>query len=97
MEYVRAHVLICAGTGCTSSGSKKVEAALRLELEEKGLALEIKIVETGCHGFCEMGPLLIVYPEGVFYVRVQEEDVPELVDEHFYKGRIVQRLLYQEP
>ena len=97
MEYVRAHVLICAGTGCTSSGSKKVEAALRRELEEKGLAREIKIVETGCHGFCEMGPLLIVYPEGVFYVRVQEEDVPELVEEHFYKGRIVQRLLYQEP
>lgn len=97
MEHVRAHVLICAGTGCTSSGSKKVEAALRRELEERGLAREIKIVETGCHGFCEMGPLLIVYPEGVFYVRVQEEDVPELVEEHFYKGRIVQRLLYREP
>lgn len=97
MEHVRAHVLICAGTGCISSGSKKVEAALREELTRKGLDKEVKIIETGCHGFCEMGPLLIVYPEGVFYVRVQEDDVPDIVEQHLYKGRIVERLLYKEP
>lgn len=96
MEHFRAHVLICAGTGCISSGSKKVEAALRDQLAQKGLDKEIKIVETGCHGFCEMGPLVIIYPEGVFYIRVQETDVPEIVEEHLYKGRIVERLLFKE-
>ena len=97
MEHIRAHVLICAGTGCVSSGSKKVEAALTNELTKRGLDKEVKVIETGCHGFCEMGPLVIVYPEGVFYCRVQESDVPELVDSHLYKGRIVERLLYKEP
>ena len=97
MQHVRAHVLICAGTGCTASGAKKVEAALREELAKKGLDKEVMIVETGCHGFCEAGPLLIVYPEGTFYVRVQPEDVPELVENHLYKGRIVERLLFKEP
>lgn len=97
MEHIRAHVLICAGTGCVSSGSKKVEAALREELAKKGLDKEVKIIETGCHGFCEMGPLVIVYPEGTFYVRVQDADVAEIVDSHLYKGRIVERLLYKEP
>lgn len=97
MDHIRAHVLICAGTGCVSSGSKKVEAAFLEGLARKGLDKEVKIVETGCHGFCEMGPLVIVYPEGVFYVRVQAEDVPEIVESHLYKGRIVERLLYREP
>lgn len=97
MERVRAHVLICAGTGCTSSGAKKVEAAFQDQLAKKGLDKEVKIVETGCHGFCEMGPLVIVYPEGVFYVRVQEDDVTEIVETHLLKGRIVERLLYKEP
>jgi NADH-quinone oxidoreductase subunit F/NADP-reducing hydrogenase subunit HndC len=97
MQHVRAHVLICAGTGCTASGSLKVETALREELAKKGLDKEVMVVQTGCHGFCEMGPLVIVYPEGTFYVRVQAEDVPELVESHLYKGRIVQRLLYKEP
>ncbi|MBC8014237.1 MAG: NADH-quinone oxidoreductase subunit NuoF [Sporomusaceae bacterium] len=96
MEHFRAHVLICAGTGCISSGSKKIEAALRDQLAQKGLDKEVKIVETGCHGFCEMGPLVIVYPEGVFYIRVEETDVAEIVEEHLYKGRIVERLLYKE-
>lgn len=97
MEHVRAHVLICAGTGCISSGSKRVQAALETQLAELGLDKEVKVVETGCHGFCEMGPLVIVYPEGVFYVRVQEEDVKDIVEQHLYKGRIVERLLYKEP
>ncbi len=97
MRHIRAHVLICAGTGCTSSGSKKVEAAFQEELIRRNLDQEVKIVETGCHGFCEMGPLVIVYPEGVFYCRVQPEDVAEIVESHLYKGRIVERLLYKEP
>ncbi|SDF42135.1 NADH-quinone oxidoreductase subunit NuoF [Sporomusa acidovorans] len=97
MQYIRAHVLICTGTGCTAAGAKKVAAALQKELAQKGLDNEIKIVETGCHGLCEAGPLIIVYPEGTFYAGVQAEDVPELVDSHLYKGRIVQRLLYKEP
>lgn len=96
MENYRAHVLICAGTGCISSGSEKVGAALRKQLVEKGLDQEVKIVKTGCHGFCEMGPLVIIYPEGVFYVRVQETDVTDIVEEHLYKGRIVKRLLFKE-
>lgn len=97
MDHIRAHVLICAGTGCVSSGSKKVEAALQEELKNKGLEKEVKIIETGCHGFCEMGPLVIIYPEGTFYVRVQESDVPDIVETHLFKGRIVERLLYKEP
>jgi len=96
MEHFRAHVLICAGTGCISSGSKKVEAAFRDQLTKTGLDKEVKIVETGCHGFCEMGPMVIVYPEGVFYIHVHETDVIEIVEEHLYKGRIVERLLFKE-
>lgn len=97
MEIVRAHVLVCGGTGCTSSGSQKVQEALRLSLAKQGIEKEVKIVETGCHGFCEQGPLVIIYPEGTFYTRVQPEDVAELVEEHLLKGRIVRRLLYTEP
>jgi NADH:ubiquinone oxidoreductase subunit F (NADH-binding)/(2Fe-2S) ferredoxin/NAD-dependent dihydropyrimidine dehydrogenase PreA subunit len=97
MQHIRAHVLICAGTGCVASGSKQVEAALREEIAKKGLDKEIKIVETGCHGLCEAGPMVIVYPEGTFYAGVQEQDVPELVENHLYKGRIVERLLYKDP
>ena len=97
MELFRAHVLVCGGTGCTSSGSLKVQEELRRELAKQGIEKEVKIVETGCHGFCEQGPLVIVYPEGTFYTRVQPEDVAELVEEHLLKGRIVRRLLYTEP
>lgn len=97
MEHIRAHVLICAGTGCISSGSKLVQAAFEEELAQLGLDKEVKVVETGCHGFCEMGPLVIIYPEGVFYVRVQETDVKDIVEQHLYKGRVVERLLYKEP
>ena len=90
-------MLVCGGTGCASSGSNKVMELLKQELEQKGLSSEVKVVETGCHGFCEMGPIMIIYPEGTFYCRVQPEDVPEIVDVHLYKGRIVNRLLYREP
>ena len=97
MQLFRGHILVCGGTGCTSSGSKEVQAAFTRELESKKLDKEIKLVETGCHGFCEMGPLVIIYPEGTFYVRVTPEDVPEIVEEHLLKGRIVNRLLYRAP
>lgn len=94
---VRAHVLICTGTGCTASGAKNVLAKFEEELKNKGLDQEIRLVETGCHGFCEGGPLVIIYPEGTFYTRVQPEDVAEIVETHLLKGRIVQRLLYKTP
>ena len=96
MEQVKVRVLICAGTGCISSGSKKVAAAFREQLAITGLDKEVKIVETGCHGFCEMGPLVIIYPEGIFYIHVQEADVRDIVAEHLSAGRIVERLLFKE-
>ncbi len=90
-------VLVCGGTGCISGGSKQVQEAFAAELEKNKLAQEIKIVETGCHGFCEMGTLVTVYPGGAFYARVKPEDVPEIVEEHLLKGQIVNRLLYRDP
>lgn len=97
MQLYRAHVLVCGGTGCVSSGSRKIQEAIVDELAKQKLDKEVKVVETGCHGFCEMGPIVIVYPEGTFYCRVTVEDVPELVAEHLVKGRIVQRLLFKAP
>ncbi len=97
MQHIRAHVLVCAGTGCKSAGSKEVELAFQREIKAQGLADEVMVVETGCHGFCEYGPLVIVYPEGTFYSRVTAEDVPEIVESHLLKGRMVERLLYHEP
>ena len=92
----RSHVLICGGTGCSSSGSQKVQDALEKELKANGLEEEVAIVRTGCFGLCENGPVMIVYPEGSFYSRVTPEDVTEIVSEHLLKGRIVQRLLYKD-
>ncbi len=93
---IRSHVLICGGTGCTSSGSQKIKDHLEKELEAKGLSDEIKVVQTGCFGLCALGPIMIVYPEGTFYSRVTNEDVSEIVEEHLLKGRPVQRLIYNE-
>ena len=97
MALVRAHILICTGTGCTASGAKDVLAKFEVELKAKKLRDEVSLVETGCHGFCEGGPLVIIYPEGTFYTRVKPEDVAEIVEEHILKGRIVSRLLFKEP
>lgn len=97
MQHIRAHVLICGGTGCKSAGSKEVQLAFSRAIEAKGLSDEVMVVETGCHGFCEHGPLVIVYPEGTFYCQVKAEDVEEIVERHLFKGRIVERLLYHEP
>ena len=93
---IRSHVLICGGTGCTSSGSTTLRDKLAEELKAKGLEDEIKIVMTGCFGLCALGPIMIVYPEGTFYSRVTADDIPEIVDEHLMKGRIVERLVYNE-
>jgi len=93
---IRSHVLICGGTGCTSSHSQEVIEKLAEQLKEKGLEEEIKIVRTGCFGLCALGPVMIIYPEGTFYSCVTPEDVPEIVDEHLIKGRIVQRLVYND-
>ena len=93
---IRAHVLCCGGTGCTSSGSQKIQDAFVRELEKQGLAEEVKVVQTGCFGLCALGPVVIVYPDGSFYSRVTEEDVAEIVEEHLLKGRVVERLIYNE-
>ena len=92
----RSHVLVCGGTGCTSSGSERIIAALEHEIQENGLTEEIKVIKTGCFGLCALGPIMIVYPEGAFYSMVKPEDIPEIVSEHLLKGHIVTRLLYQE-
>ena len=92
----RSHVLVCGGTGCTSSHSGELIDALNANIKEKGLEEEIKVVRTGCFGLCALGPIMIVYPEGSFYSEVKVEDIPEIVEEHLLKGRIVKRLLYSE-
>ena len=92
----RIHALICGGTGCTSSGSAEIQEALHREIAAQGLEDEIKVVQTGCFGLCALGPIMIIYPEGVFYSKVTADDVPEIVEEHFLKGRPVERLIYKE-
>ena len=91
---IRSHVLICGGTGCTSSGSAKLQELFAQYLEENGIADEVKIVQTGCFGLCALGPVVIIYPEGTFYSRVEAADVEEIVEEHLLKGRLVERLVY---
>jgi NADH-quinone oxidoreductase subunit F len=97
MKMFRSHLLLCGGTGCHATGSLSVKKALVSELMKKGLSEEIKLVETGCNGFCAMGPIMVVYPEGVIYMNIKMDDIPELVEEHLVKGRVLQRLLYREP
>lgn len=92
----RSHVLVCGGTGCTSSHSAEIIEKLEQELKAKGLENEVKVIKTGCFGLCSLGPVMIVYPEGCFYSEVKVEDVPEIVEEHLLKGRMVKRLLYEE-
>ncbi len=96
MDFARAHVLVCGGTGCTSSGSEQIIKEMEAQLKANGLENEVKVVKTGCFGLCALGPIMIVYPEGAFYSRITTEDVKEIVEEHLLKGRIVKRLLYDE-
>ena len=93
---VRAHVLICGGTGCTSSGSNKIIDAFNESIKANGLEEEIKVVQTGCFGLCALGPVVIVHPDGTFYSRVEADDVAEIVTEHLLKGRVVERLVYKD-
>lgn len=92
----RSNVLVCGGTGCTSSNSLKIVEKLKEEIARQGLEKEVNVITTGCFGLCALGPIMVVYPEGSFYSMVKIEDIPEIVEEHLLKGRIVTRLLYQE-
>ena len=92
----RSHVLICGGTGCTASGSLNLIEEFKIQLEKKGLDKEVSVVQTGCHGLCALGPIVVIYPEATFYSQVTLQDVPEIVSEHLLKGRIVERLVYRE-
>jgi NADH-quinone oxidoreductase subunit F/NADP-reducing hydrogenase subunit HndC len=96
MELVRSHVLVCGGTGCTSSGALDIEAKFAQELQKHDIENEVKVVRTGCFGLCEAGPIVIVYPEGAFYSRVDANDIARITEEHLLKGRIVTDLLYAE-
>ena len=96
MAYKRSQILICGGTGCTSSGSVKLVQELKKELVKHDILDEIEVIQTGCFGLCELGPVVIVYPEGTFYSRVAVEDIAEMVEEHLVKGRVLDRLVYSE-
>jgi NADH:ubiquinone oxidoreductase subunit F (NADH-binding)/(2Fe-2S) ferredoxin/ferredoxin len=97
MEKIRGNLMICGGTGCIACGGLKIQEALQKELEKNNLSGEFKIVMTGCNGFCAEGPILIVYPEGIFYEKLTVDDMPLLVEEHLLKGRPVEKLMYKEP
>jgi NADH:ubiquinone oxidoreductase subunit F (NADH-binding)/(2Fe-2S) ferredoxin/NAD-dependent dihydropyrimidine dehydrogenase PreA subunit len=97
VKHYRAHLLVCAGTGCVSCGSFKIKAALEAEIKKQGLQDEVQVVATGCNGFCERGPIVLVQPDGIFYQLLALEDVPLLVEEHLLKGRPVQKLMYVPP
>jgi (2Fe-2S) ferredoxin len=95
MASYRLDLLVCAGTGCVSNNSFKVKAALERELQKHDLQDEIRVVTTGCNGFCANGPIVVVKPDGIFYQMLTEEDIPHLVEEHFLKGRPVEKLMYK--
>ncbi len=97
MQQINAYILMCAGTSCVSSGSKKVFIAFQNELITRGLDKKIKLAQIGCHGFCEMGPIVGIYPEGTFYVHVNESDVSQIIERYLCEGRIVKKLFYKEP
>ena len=78
----RSHVLVCGGTGCTSSGSLQIMETLKAEIDKNGLSEEVSVVQTGCHGLCALGPIMIIYPDATFYAMVKNEDIPEIVSEH---------------
>ena len=93
---IRSHVLVCGGTGCASAGGTEILEEFRKQIIENGLSNEIAVVQTGCHGLCAMGPIVVVYPEATFYAQVTPADVAEIVSEHLLKGRVVSRLVYKE-
>jgi NADH-quinone oxidoreductase subunit F len=95
--FYRANVLVCGGTGCTSSESLEVISALNNEISRRGLGKEVRVVQTGCRGFCAMGPVMIIYPEGIFYCQVHPRDIQLIVEETLVKGRVIGRLTYKMP
>ncbi|MBN2898093.1 MAG: NADH-quinone oxidoreductase subunit NuoF [Clostridia bacterium] len=97
MARYRSHIMVCGGTGCVSAESEAIIENLKAELKSHGYDNEIKVVKTGCFGFCGQGPIVKVHPENVFYVKVKPEDAKEIIEEHIIKGRRVERLLYEEP
>ena len=97
MKTYRTHLMLCAGTACVSNNSFKIKEVLEKEIKKHGLENEILVVMTGCNGFCAVGPIITVKPDGIFYQNLKEEDIPYLVEEHFLKGRPVQRLMYTPP
>ena len=97
MDLCRAHILVCAGAACVSSGCREIRDAVVVKVKEYGLQDEVRVIETGCVGSCDLGPLALVYPEGIFYQKLKPEDADAIVGEHLLKGRVVERLLYKEP
>jgi NADH-quinone oxidoreductase subunit F/NAD(P)H dehydrogenase (quinone)/NADP-reducing hydrogenase subunit HndC len=97
MNKVRTQLMLCGGTGCQANDGVAFQQTLEKELDRQGLSDEIKIIETGCNGFCAVGPVMLVQPEGIFYQKLRSKDVPFLVEEHFLKGRPVKKLFYVEP
>ena len=92
----RTHILVCGGTGCHSNNSGKIREAFEQQIKEKNLQDDVLVVGTGCFGLCAVGPIIIIYPEGAFYSCISVDDVPEIIEEHIIKGRLVERLLYHE-
>lgn len=97
MDTYRTHLLICAGTACVSNKSYNIKRSLEEEIKKKGLEKEVAVVATGCNGFCAQGPIVVVQPDGIFYEKLKERDIPNLVEEHFLKGRPVEKLMYTPP
>lgn len=96
MSLVRSHIMVCGGTGCTSSNSNRIIEKFEEELERHAMTSEFEIVKTGCFGLCELGPIVIVYPEGTFYTRITEKNVEEIVQKHLLLGQVVESLVYEE-
>ncbi len=97
MDKVRLELMLCGGTGCHSTGSREFRRALEDEIARKNLSDEVRVVETGCNGFCAVGPVMLVQPEKIFYQKLQVEDVPDLVAQHFLGGEPLKKRLYVEP
>ena len=97
MQFYRAHVMVCRGTGCTAGGSESILEALQEEVRRHHLEGEVRVGFTGCHGFCEVGPNVVIYPDDLLYTHVAVDDVEEIVEETLIKGQPVERLLYKDP
>ncbi|MDR1872237.1 MAG: NAD(P)H-dependent oxidoreductase subunit E, partial [Deltaproteobacteria bacterium] len=95
-DDISHHVMICGDTGCASSGSQAIIAAFKEELASRNLEKNVEIVVIGCHGFCEMGPLLVIYPNDVYYIRLRPDDVPEIIEETILRGELIPKLLYHD-